>query len=74
VATARVDWLSVTVGDYSGGLLGGMVGVNYQISGAIGLGLSYNVFGIDVDAKGEDLHGRIETHQDGPRLSLTASW
>jgi hypothetical protein len=55
-------------------LLGGMVGVNYQISGAVGLGLSYNVFGIDVDAKGEDLHGRIETHQDGPRLSLTASW
>jgi hypothetical protein len=73
-AQARVDWLSVTVGDYSGGLLGGMVGVNYQISGAVGLGLSYNVFGIDVDAKGEDLRGRIETHQDGPRLSLTATW
>ncbi len=74
VAQARVDWLSVSLGDYSGGLLSGMVGINYQISDAFGLGLSYNSFGIDVDAEGEDLHGRIETSQYGPRISLTASW
>lgn len=74
VALARVDWLSVSIGDYSGGLLGGMVGINYQISNTFGLGLSYNRFGIDLDADGEDLHGRIETSQYGPRISLTASW
>ena len=74
VAQARVDWLSVTVGDYSGGLLSGMVGINYQISDTFGLGLSYSSFGIDLDAEGEDLNGRIETSQYGPRISLTASW
>jgi len=74
VAQARVDWLSVDLGDYSGGLLGGMVGVNYQISSTFGLGFSYNVFGIDLDANSSDIRGRIETRQSGPRLSLTASW
>jgi hypothetical protein len=74
VAQARVDWLSVSIDDYSGGLLGGMVGINYQISGTVGLGLSYNLFGLDVDATSENLNGRIETQQHGPRLSLTASW
>ena len=74
VFQARVDWLSVDLGDYSGGLLGGMVGVNYQISDTFGVGLSYNTFGIDVDADGSDIRGRIETSQTGPRLALTASW
>ena len=72
--SARIDWLSVTFGDYSGGLTDTQVGVNYQISDTFGVGLSYNRFGFDVDAKGSDINGRIETGQAGPRLTLTGSW
>ena len=71
---AGVDWLSVSLGDYSGGLLSGLVGINYQLSKTFGLGLSYYGFGLNVDATSEDLHGRIETSQHGPRVSLSASW
>jgi len=71
---ARIDWLSVSYGDYSGGLWNAQLGVNYQLSRTIGVGFALNNFNLDVDVNKSDWHGRIETQHLGPSLSLTASW
>jgi len=74
IATVEVDWLSVSIGDYSGGLLNARAGINYQAFKHIGIGLSYNNFILDVDVDKSDWHGKLETTQRGPRLELTATW
>ena len=74
IFSARVDWLSISIGDYSGGLSDIQVGVNYQMSKIFGVALAYNRFNLNVDATSSDLSGQIETGQAGPRLTLTATF
>jgi hypothetical protein len=72
--SARIDWLSISLGDYSGGLSDIQVGVNYQMSKTFGVGFAYSRFGLNVDASSTDINGKIETGQAGPRLTLTATF
>ena len=74
VASAHVDWLSVSIGDYSGGLWSASAGINFQAFKNVGFGLSYNNFVLDVDVDKSDWHGKVETRQRGPRLMVTAVW
>lgn len=74
VANARIDWLSVSIGDYSGGLWSASAGINYQAFKNVGIGLSYNNFDLNVDVDKDTWHGKVETRQHGPRLTLTAVW
>ena len=74
IVEARVDWLSASIGDYSGGLFHAQGGINYQFSKTFGIGLSYSNFTLDLDVDSNDWHGSVETRQNGPRLELTASW
>ncbi len=71
---ARLDWLSASIGDYSGSLWDGQAGINYQAFKNIGFGLYYNIFVLDVDIDKSDWHGRADLSQDGPLLTVTASW
>ena len=70
----RADWLSATIGDYSGNLWDGQVGINYQPFKNIGFGLYYKAFLLDVDVEKSDWRGKAELNQNGPLLTLTASW
>ena len=70
----RVDWLSASIGDYSGGLWNASVGINYQPWRHVGFGLSYQYFGIDVDVDKSDWHGGADLSYRGPFLSLNGSW
>ena len=72
--SAEVDWLSASVGDYDGSLWDVSVGVNYQISRHIGLGLAYQWFTLDVNITDDDWHGNANIKNKGPLLSLTATW
>jgi len=74
MASASLDWLNVSIGNYSGRLLNGQVGVNYQISEIFGLGLSYSIFDTKIKVDNAGWRGAIETSQRGPLLLLTASW
>ncbi|MCP4044855.1 MAG: hypothetical protein GY732_02555, partial [Gammaproteobacteria bacterium] len=74
VASARVDWLSVSIGDYSGGLWSASAGINFQAFKNVGFGLSYNNFDLNVDVDKNDWHGEVRTRQHGPRLVVTATW
>ena len=72
--SAEIDWLSATFGDYSGGLWDGQFGVNYQAFRNIGFGLYYKVFNLNVDVDKSDWQGSAEYDQNGPMLTLTATW
>ncbi len=74
IANVRGDWLSVSIGDYSGSLWSASAGINYQAFKNIGFGLSYNNFDLNVDVDKGDWRGKIETRQYGPRLTVTAVW
>jgi hypothetical protein len=71
---SRVDWLSASVGDYSGGLWNAAVGVNWAIFRNFGITASYNYFELDGDVKEDSWRGSVTVSQTGPFLALTASW
>jgi hypothetical protein len=70
----HLNWLSASIGDYSGGLWDAQVGVNYQAFKNIGFGLSYKAFIMNVDVDTDDWHGKAELDQIGPMLTVTAMW
>lgn len=74
VFQARIDWLSASIGDYSGGLWNAQAGVNWQFSKYVGLGLYYQGFTLNIDVDKNDWHGKAEADQHGPILALTGSW
>jgi hypothetical protein len=71
---ARLDWLSTSIGDYSGGLWDLQTGIHWQAFENIGFGLYYNGFILDVDVDKDDWRGKAESKNHGPLLTLTASW
>lgn len=70
----RVDWLSASVGDYSGSLWNASLGVQWQMTDHFGLGLNYQLFRLNGDVRDENWRGGAELANHGPLLSLTASW
>jgi len=71
---ARLDWLSASIGDYSGGLWNAQTGIHWQAFKNFGFGLYYNAFILDVDVDDENWRGKAEAKQHGPWLAVTASW
>jgi len=74
VFETNVDWLSASIGDYSGSLWDIQAGINYQAFKSIGFGLHYNAFLLDVDVDKGDWHGKAKFSQVGPMLTVTATW
>lgn len=74
VFSARLDWLSASIGDYSGGMWNGNVGVNWQFSKHLGAGLYYQSFVLDVDVDKSNWHGSAKVSQRGPMFAITATW
>ncbi len=70
----RIDWLSASVGDYSGGLWHLQGGINWAPWRNIGFGLYYTYFSLDVDIDKSNWSGSAESKQYGPYLSVTAHW
>jgi hypothetical protein len=71
---ARVDWLSASIGDYSGGLWNASASINWAVFEHFGVTASWNFFKLDVDVDKSDWRGSVETSQNGPFLALTAYW
>jgi len=72
--TTRVDWLSASIGDYSGGLWNVNAGINYQPWSHVGVGLSYQLFELNLDVDKTDWHGGVDMTYDGPFLALNVNW
>ena len=71
---ARLDWLSASVGDYSGSLWNANLGVQWQMTDHLGLALSYQAFQLDGDVSDDDWRGGAELENRGALLSVTANW
>jgi hypothetical protein len=74
VTTARLDWLDITVDEYSGTMFNASAGVNYQFSRHVGVGLAMNAFKLEAEQKEPGKNLKLESRQWGPFLSLTANW
>jgi len=72
--TTRVDWLGASVGDYSGSLWNASAGISYQPWRHVGIGLSYQLFKLDIDIDKSDWHGAADLTYDGPFLALNVNW
>lgn len=72
--SARVDWLSASVGDYSGSLWNAKIGLNWAFVEHFGVSASWNYFKLDVDVDKSDWRGSAEISHSGPFVALTAYW
>jgi len=71
---SRFDWLSASIGDYSGRLINASLGVNYQMLEHAGVGLSYNLFDLDVGIQKSDWRGSAETRYEGLHAYVSFCW
>ena len=74
VLRARLDWLSANIDKYDGRIVNGSLGFAYNMSDHFGVGLSYNLFEIDLGVDDTDWQGRVRSRFEGPYLALTAYW
>jgi hypothetical protein len=71
---ARLDWLDVNVGDYSGGIWNSSAGVQFQAFKHLGITLNYQYFSFNAGIDSSDWRGSAELHYRGPFLALTTNW
>jgi len=71
---ARIDWLDVSIDEYSGGLLNGLVGIDWRPFEHVGFTLYYNDFRLNGDVERSDWNGSVDYETRGPGVSLTFSW
>jgi hypothetical protein len=71
---ARLDWLSAKVGEYDGTLINAALGLNYQVFEHAGLGLSYNLFDLDVNINKRGWHGNANTTYEGLFAHISFYW
>jgi len=72
--TTRLDWLSASIGEYSGSLWNANAGVTFQAWRNVGISLSYQLFKLDVDIDKSDWHGGADLTYDGPFLAAHVNW
>jgi hypothetical protein len=71
---ARLDWLSASVGDYSGSLWNAKVGLNWAFVEHFGVTAAWNFFKLEGDVDKSDWRGKVESEQHGPFIALSATW
>lgn len=71
---ARMDWFSLTIGEYSGSLYDISPGIKYQIFKNIGVGLNYRYFFLKAKVNRDDWHGQFDMGFKGPLLTLHANF
>jgi hypothetical protein len=70
----RVDWLSLTYGDYSGDVRGIGLDVLYQPFRHVGFGLGVRSLLMDITIENPEWRGEARTSYTGPTLFMTASF
>jgi len=71
---ARLDWLSLTVNQYSGGISVGSVSVLYQPFKHLGFGAGYQFMSVDFQSTSGSFQGKYNQNLQGPTVFLTASF
>lgn len=71
---ARLDWLSASIGEYGGRMINASFGVNYQAFRYAGIGLSYNIFDLNVEVKKSSWRGAVNLKYEGLYGYLSFYW
>lgn len=74
VLRGRLDWFSAKAGEYDGTLINAAAGANYQLFENLGIGLSYNLFDLDVGVQKSDWRGKVETSYEGLFAYVSFFW
>jgi hypothetical protein len=72
--TSRLDWLSASIGDYSGSLWNVAVGAQFQISDHVGVATEFAYFALRGDVDTSNWHGSLESSSSGPLVQLNVNW
>jgi hypothetical protein len=67
---ARLDWLSLTIDDYSGRLVNTEASVAYAVHKNIDIGMMYRLVDYEVRVRKADWKGRVDYRFSGPALFL----
>lgn len=71
---ARVDWLAVTVGEYSGSLWNLAPGIKYQILKNIGVGVNYRYFKTTLKVDKQNWDGKLSVLFQGPLFTISGNF
>jgi hypothetical protein len=71
---AKLDWLSVSFDELSGGLTDLQASAHYNFTEHFGVALSYQYFNVDADVTKDVWTGAIDIAYSGPALSVNAYW
>lgn len=72
--SARTDWLSASIDNYSGDIWNASIGVNFRIWDHIGAGANFQYFELAGTIKEDDWRGRVTTSFTGPYLFISGYW
>ena len=72
--SARVDWLSASIDEYSGSIWNATAGVGYKLWKHIGVGANYQYFQLSGDLTEDNWRGEIKQTFTGPYIYLTGYW
>lgn len=73
-ATARIDYLSLKIGDYDGRLVNAQAGIAYKVLDNVSIGLAYRYVNYRVKIDKDAWSGRVRYALNGPALTLQASF
>ena len=72
--TTRVDWFSISIGEYSAGMWNLGAGANYQFHKNIGVGLKYRYFDFTATVDKGKWDGEFSLIFQGPLLTINANF
>lgn len=70
----RLDWFGASIDEYDGQLINMAVGLNYQLFEHAGLGLSYNLFDLDLNVNKNGWRGNVNTAYKGLFAHISFYW
>ena len=74
ILSARVDWLSASIDNWSGDIWNISAGANYQLTKNIGIGLNYQYFEIAAALTEPNWRGDASWQFTGPFIFLSGFW
>lgn len=72
--SARIDWLSLTISDYSGSLVNTEASVSYRIHKNFDVGVTYRLVDYKLKVSKDDWNGRVDYQFRGPALFVQAGF
>jgi hypothetical protein len=69
-----VQYFALSYDDYDGRIIDARIGVLWQPSNWVGIGLGYNRFDVDIDLEKSSWHGSLDWIYEGPQLFYSVSF